>query len=172
MCAATTRLEDRFMKRVMLQVALLCLACSVAGCKSQQSDADAIRSGINAHLAGLKTLNISAMDMNVQSVSIQGTQAQAQVEFRPKTGGPQGAGMQVSYALEKKDGQWTVLNSQPAGGTIEHPGPGQNPHAAQTAPDSATLPDFRNLVNGTGGAGSSLPPGHPPVNAQGSAPSQ
>ncbi len=71
------------------------------GCNQQESDSDGIRSGINQHLTSLKTLNLSAMDMNVQNVSIQGDQAQAQVEFRPKTGAPQGAGMQVSYKLAK-----------------------------------------------------------------------
>jgi len=63
--------------------------------KKQESDADAVRSGINQHLASLKTINLSAMDMNVTSVSVQGNQAQAQVEFKPKTGAPNGAGMQV-----------------------------------------------------------------------------
>ena len=63
--------------------------------------------------------------MSIQNVSIQGNQAQAQVEFRPKTGAPQGAGMQVSYSLAKQDGKWVVQNSTPAGGMIEHPAPGR-----------------------------------------------
>jgi len=74
----------------------------VAGCKKQPSDADAIRTGIVEHLTSLKTLNLSAMNINVTSVNIQGNQAQAQVEFRPKTGAPVGASMQVAYALEKE----------------------------------------------------------------------
>ncbi len=153
------------MKRAAYCVPVIAFLSLIAGCKKQESDADAIRSGINQHLASLKTLNLDAMDMNVTSVSIQGNQAQAQVEFRPKTGAPQGAGMQVSYTLEKQNGQWVVENSQPSGGTIQHPGPGENPHMNATSPTSGSLPNFRDLVPGNAGS-SSLPPGHPPVNPQ------
>jgi hypothetical protein len=153
------------MKRTAFFFTILGFLVIFAGCKKQQSDTDGIRSGINEHLAALKTLNLGAMEMNVQNVSIQGNQAQAQVEFLPKTGAPPGAGMRVSYKLEKQDGKWVVQDSQPTGGTIRHPAPGQNPHLNSTSPSSATLPDFRNLVNS--GAGSFLPPGHPPVNAKG-----
>lgn len=161
------------MKRAALYSVVFALLVFFGGCKQQQSDSDGIRDGINQHLALLKTLNLSAMDMNIQNVSIQGNQAQAQVEFRPKTGAPQGAGMQVAYQLQKQDGKWVVQNSQPAGGMIEHPAPGQNPHVNPAAPSSApstALPDFRSLVNS--GSGSALPPGHPPVNPQGNMPPQ
>ncbi|HEY4816604.1 MAG TPA: hypothetical protein VIH67_04190 [Candidatus Acidoferrum sp.] len=43
------------------------------------------------------------MDIDVNNVAIQGSQARAQVIFRPKTGAPPGAGMQVAYQLEKRD---------------------------------------------------------------------
>jgi hypothetical protein len=161
------------MKRAVLYFTLFAVVVFFGGCKKQESDSDGIRAGINQHLTSLNTLNLSSMDMNIMNVSIQGNQAQAQVEFRPKTGAPQGAGMQVAYSLAKQDGRWVVQNSQPAGGAIEHPAPGapgQNPHTSSTAPSSATLPDFRNLVNS--GSGSTLPPGHPPVNPQGKMPSQ
>jgi len=158
------------MKRAAICSMLFAMLVFFAGCNQKENDTDAIRTGISKHLNSLKTLNLSAMDMNIQNVSIQGDQAQAQVEFRPKTGAPQGAGMQVSYKLERHDGKWMVQNSQPAGGMIEHPASGENPHQNPTAPSSSTLPDFRNLVNG--GGGSSLPPGHPPVNAQGNMPSR
>lgn len=141
-----------------------------AGCKKQESDSDAIRSGINQHLASLKTLNLGAMDMNITNVSIQGNQAQAQVEFKPKTGAPQGAGMQVAYSLEKQNGVWVVQNSQPSGGSIQHPGPGENPHMnagaapSGSAPSSGSMPNFRDLVpGGASGDSKALPPGHPPV---------
>jgi hypothetical protein len=154
------------MRRVAYGCAVIAILSLIVGCKKQESDADGIRSGINQHLASLKTLNLDAMDMNVTSVSIQGNQAQAQVEFRPKTGSPQGAGMQVSYTLTKQNGQWIVQNSQPSGGGIQHPGPGENPHMDSASPSSDSLPNFRDLVPG-GASSSSLPPGHPPVNAQG-----
>jgi hypothetical protein len=155
------------MKRSISLVTFLAIVVAFSGCKKQESDADAIRSGINQHLAGLKTLNLGAMDMNITNVSVQGDQAQAQVEFKPKSGGPPGAGMQVAYSLQKQNGQWVVQNTQPAGGSIQHPGPGENPHMNGAAPSSGSMPNFRDLVPG-GAAGNSgaLPPGHPPVKSQ------
>ena len=164
------------MKRALFCLSLFAMLVLFGGCNNQASDSDKIKEGINEHLSSLKTLNLSAMDMSIQNVSIQGNQAQAQVEFRPKTGAPQGAGMQVNYSLEKRDEKWVVQNSVPSGGAIQHPAPGQNPHGgempssmppASTAPASTALPNFRGLVNS--GSGSSLPPGHPPINGQNNA---
>ena len=154
------------MKRAACLLTAIGLLVLFAGCKKQESDADAIRSGINQHLASLKTINLSAMDMNITSFSVQGNQAQAQVEFKPKTGAPQGAGMQVAYSLEKQNGLWVVQSTTPAGGSIQHPGPGENPPMNSTSPSSGSLPNFRELVPG-GGSSGALPPGHPPINGHG-----
>jgi len=156
------------MKRAALYSTLLAMLVFSGGCKKQESDSDGIRAGINQHLTSLNSLNLSAMDMNITSVSIQGNQAQAQVEFRPKTGAPQGAGMLVAYSLKKQNGKWVIQNSVPAGGMIEHPAPGQNPHL--NSPSPTTLPSFKDLVNS--GSGSPPPPGHPPVKPQGNMPPQ
>jgi hypothetical protein len=161
------------MKRSIPLVTFLAIVAVFSGCKKQESDADGIRSGINQHLAGLKTLNLGAMDMNITNVSVQGDQAQAQVEFKPKSGGPPGAGMQVAYSLQKQNGQWVVQNTQTAGGSIQHPGPGENPHMNGAAPSSGSMPNFRDLVpGGAGGNSGALPPGHPPVNSQGNTQAQ
>jgi hypothetical protein len=159
------------MKRSACFFTVIVLLVFFAGCKKQESDADAIRSGINQHLASLKTLNLGAMDMDITNVSIQGNQAQAQVEFKPKTGAPQGAGMEVAYALEKQNGIWVVQNTQPAGGSIQHPAPGESPHMNTTSPAAGSMPNFRDLVPGGGGS-SNLPPGHPPINGQGNSQAQ
>ena len=160
------------MKRKIQLLAVVGLLVIFAGCKKQMSDADAIRSGINQHLASLKTLNLGAMDMNITNISVQGNQAQAEVEFKPKTGAPQGAGMQVSYSLAKQNGEWVVQNTQPTGGSIQHPGPGDNPHTNTGAPAATdSLPNFRDLVPGGGNSGA-LPPGHPPIDSQGNTTTQ
>jgi hypothetical protein len=153
------------MRMKQFAVAILTFAtfCSVNGCKNQQSDNDAIRAGILQHLTALGTLNISAMQMDIRSVSINGNQAHAQVEFRPKTGAAPGTGMQIAYNLEKRDGSWTVLKTQAAGGLIQHPDPNKNPHQNQ-AVHSGNLPDFNAVLNPAGSpAQSALPPGHPAV---------
>src|ERR1700738_2656556 len=77
-------------KQVAAVAAFIVSIIPACGCKQQQSDADAIRAGITQHLTSLNTLNLSAMDMDVNGVAIQGRQAHAQVPFRPKTGGPPG----------------------------------------------------------------------------------
>lgn len=153
------------MKRAVQYLALMALLAGVAGCGQQQGDSDAIRAAINQHLSSLNTINLSAMDMNIVNVSIQGNQAQALVEFRLKSGPPQGSPMQVSYSLAKQDSKWVVQNSTPMGGMTENSGSGQNPQQNPTPPSPDSLPDFRSLVNS--GSGSAMPPEHPPVNSHG-----
>jgi len=159
------------MKRKTYFLAVVGLLALFAGCKNQVSDADGVRAGINQHLTSLKTINLGAMNMNIKNVSVQGNQAQAQVEFKPKTGAPDGAGMEVAYSLQKQNGVWVVQNTQPTGGMIQHPAPGENPNASPASPSSGSMPNFRELVPG-GGNPNVLPPGHPPLNSQGNTPAQ
>lgn len=149
------------MKRVMLALGLLvALFFSVGACKKQARDDDLIRAAIVQHLSSIGTLNMSAMDMDVRSVSVNGNNAHAEVEFRPKTGSAPGAGMQVAYNLEKRDGAWIVLGSQALGG-MQHPVAGQNSRTNQN------LPNFHDLLNPSGTpAQGTFPPGHPPVTLQ------
>jgi hypothetical protein len=156
------------MKRGAYFLTIVGILVLFAGCKKQESDADGVRAGINQHLLSLKTINLGAMDMSVTNISVQGNEAQAQVEFKPKSGGAPGAAMQVSYSLQKQNGQWVVQNTQAAGGSMQHPGPGENPNANPGAPSTDSMPNFRDLVPGGSGAGgspSTLPPGHPPMSA-------
>jgi hypothetical protein len=142
-----------------------------AGCKKQESDEDGVRAGINQHLNSLKTINLGAMNMDIKNVSIQGNQAQAHVEFKPKTGAPDGAGMEVVYSLQKQNGAWVVQNTQPTGGMSQQPGQGENPNANTAPPSTGSMPNFRELVPG-GGNPNALPPGHPPLNSQGNSQAQ
>ena len=154
------------MKNVAAVLGLSAALLIGGGCKKQPSDNDAIRAGIMQHLNGVGTLNMSAMEMDLRSVSISGNQARAEVVFLPKTGAPPGAGMQVAYNLEKRDGAWVVQKTQPVGGMIQHPDPNKNPHQSQDV-HSGSLPNFSDIVNpaGTSPQGA-LPPGPPPVNSQ------
>ena len=115
------------------------LLCTVA-CKSQKADdKEAIRHGVVTYLTSLKGLNIPNMDIVVRQYSVNGNQAQAQVEIRAKNDDASGGMMQLAYNLEKRGDQWVVVKSQPAGGTLQHPGPGEIP------------------------PGVTMPPGHPGV---------
>ncbi len=154
------------MNRMALALALSAVLFITGGCKKQPSDNDAIRAGILQHLTAIGTLNMSAMEMDIRRVSINGNQAHAEVQFRPKTGAPPGAGMQVAYNLEKRDGAWVVLKTQAVGGMIQHPDPNQNPHLNQNV-HSGSLPNINDVLNPAGaGSQGALPPGHPPMNSQ------
>ncbi|HKV63097.1 MAG TPA: hypothetical protein VJO16_14375 [Candidatus Acidoferrum sp.] len=153
-------------KRFAIAVLVFAALYGASGCKTQTSDNDAIRAGILQHLKAVGTLNISAMQMDIRNVSINGNQAHAEVEFRPKTGAAPGTGMQVAYYLEKRDGSWTVLRTQAAGGAMQHPDPSQNPHQNQTV-HPGSLPNFNSVLNPAGTPGqAALPPGHPGVASQ------
>lgn len=153
------------MKRFTTAVLLFAAFFATSGCKKQTNDQDAIRAGILQHLTAVGTLNMSAMQMDIRSVSINGNQAHAQVEFRPKSGAAPGAGMQVAYNLEKRDGSWVVLKTEAAGGMIQHPDPNQNPHQDQNV-HSGSLPSFSDVLNTSAApAQGALPPGHAPVNS-------
>ena len=132
------------MKHLALAVGIFALLIGIGACQKQANDKDAIRAGILQHLTSIGTLNMSAMDMDVRSVSVNGNQAHAEVEFRPRNGAP-GAGMHVAYNLEKREGAWVVLKTQSLGGMIQHPDPGQNPH---TNPDvhSGAMPNFNEIL--------------------------
>jgi len=153
-------------KRASLILGFSAVLLLGAGCKKRPSGNDAIRAGIMQHLNGIGTLNMSAMEMDIRSVSINGGQAHAEVVFRPKTGAPSGAGMQVAYDLEKRDGGWVVKKTQSAGGMIQHHDPNANAHQNQDV-YSGSLPNFSDIVNPAGApVQGALPPGHPPVNSQ------
>lgn len=153
------------MRHLALALGVTAAVCGPSACTKQVSDKDAIRAGIQQHLTSIGTLNPSAMEMDFRSVSVDGHQAHAEVQFRPKTGGAPGAGMQVAYNLEKRDGTWVVVNSQTLGGTIQHPDSGKTP---PMNPDvhSGVVPNFNEILNPSGGPGPRpLSPGHPPVDA-------
>jgi hypothetical protein len=142
------------MNRAFLASLLGTLLLFAGACKSKPDDKEAIRNGITKYLASLKTLNVAAMDINVTQASINGNQAQAQVEIRLKNGPPDGASMKLSYNLEKRGEEWAVVKSQPIGGTMAHPGPGEMPPGGVMPPGHP---------NGNGSTGQA-PPGHPDFN--------
>lgn len=152
-------------KRLALISGLLTLLVGVGACKKQASDKDAIRAGILQHLTAVGTLNMGAMDLDIRSVSVNGNQAHAEVEFRPKNNSAPGTGMQVAYNLEKRDDRWIVMKTQPLGGMIQHPDTTKNPHNNSPDVHSGALPNFNEMLNPPGAtAPATLPSGHPPVN--------
>jgi len=150
---ATRTGKDNWMNRAFLTSLLGATLLFAGACKSKPPDKDAIRSGVINYLTSLKTLNVNAMDVIVTQSSVNGNQAQAQVEIRLKNSPPDGPSMKLSYNLEKRGEEWAVVKSQPAGGTMQHPAPGEMPPGG--------LPPGHPNVNGSAGQ---TPAGHPDFN--------
>ena len=79
----------------MKKMALLAvIATLIAGCKNgsgagnsqAQTAENSVRAAIHDHLAHQGNLNLQAFDTDVKQVTIQGDHAQAEVEFRIKSG--------------------------------------------------------------------------------------
>jgi hypothetical protein len=159
--------KEMGMKRGFFAALLGTLVLFAVACKSKTDEKEAIRAGVIKHLAALNMLNLNNMDVNVTQATVNGNQAQAQVEIRVKGGDPSANAMQIGYALEKRGEEWTVLKSTGMGGGMQHPGPGEVPPAGTAL--GATPPGHPNVSGGNG----QTPGTHPDFNAiLNSAPSQ
>jgi hypothetical protein len=143
-------------RRCALSMFLLLIA--LVGCSRTATDDDAIRAAINAHVAAQGNLNASAFDTEIQKVTIQGDQAQADVAFHVK-GGP--GVMQLSYSLKKTAGNWAVLQSNPVGSNFGHPAPDGTgaPPGAATHGTSSDIFDAIHEQLRTQPSGVTTPPG-------------
>src|SRR5690348_17143509 len=70
-------------------------------------DEDAIRQAVEDHVRNNKGINMSAMDMTVDSITVNGNQAQANATFRLKQGG---TSMSMTYTLARHANGWLVLS--------------------------------------------------------------
>ena len=147
------------MKRGILATLLVAILIFAVACKPKTDEKEYIRAGVIKHLAALNMLNMSAMDVKVTQATINGNQAQAEVEIRSKGGDPNAAPMQIGYAMEKRGEEWVVLKSTGMGSGMQHPGPGEAPPAG-SAP-GAMPPGHPNVTGGSG----QTPGTHPDFNA-------
>jgi hypothetical protein len=129
-------------------VKFFCLALGViallTGCsRSSVENKEAVRQGIIDYLAGRPGLDANSMQVEIVTVNFRENEADALVDFKPKGGS--GGGMQMNYTLERQGSKWVVKNrrdsgASPHGGTPEAGAPG-------------------------GAQPGAMPPGHPPVDA-------
>ena len=86
---------------------------------------------------------MSAMDMSVDSVRINGDQAQADAVFRVKQGG---ASMKMTYLLTRHANGWLVVKNQPADGQFVHP-PMDKAHSGSAPPPAdPSFPNFHDYL--------------------------
>lgn len=117
----------------------------IAGCSKNIQNPEAVKQGVVDYLkerAPTMGLDMSAMDVNVGSVSFEKDVARASVSFVPK-GVPGGGGMSMDYVLERKGDKWAVKGRQvsPTSSHGDQPLPGAMPPGT-------------------------LPPGHPPAGSK------
>ena len=112
----------------------LCLA----GCQQRTSINAQIQEVIAEHLASRPGISADRMLIEVQTVTVQGDRAEAEVIFRSRDN-PESR-MAYHYELRREDGAWKVEGGRPSAAESPHPVP-------ETAPD----------------AGATVPEGHPPV---------
>ena len=107
------------------------------------SDDDAIRAAIKDHLRNNHTINMAAMDVSVDSVSVNGDQAQANAAFHLKQGG---TGMTMTYFLERHANGWLVMRSQPSNGQFVHPPMDKVQSGAGTSSATPGMPDVSDFL--------------------------
>ncbi len=101
-------------------IALLAVGCRHQNMQnsSVQNSQDTIRAALQQHLSQQGNLNLAAMDLNIENVTVNGNRAQAHVQFRLRENN---VTMEMLYSLEEHGGSWIVTHSQPAGGEFSHP---------------------------------------------------
>ena len=122
------------MKKYALAVAVLVLAA----CSKNIQNPEAVKEGVVDYLkrrAPTMGLDMSAMDVNVGSISFEKDIARANVSFVPKGMPPGSGGMSMDYVLERKGDKWAVKGRQVSPASS---------HGDQPLPEA-------------------LPPGHPPT---------
>jgi hypothetical protein len=106
-------------------------------------DADLIRQAVEDHVRNDREINLSAIDMTVDSVKVNGNQAEAQATFRIKQGD---ASMEMVYFLERHGNGWRVTKDQPANGQFVHPPMDQTHSNTTPGPAAPEMPDVQEFL--------------------------
>jgi hypothetical protein len=150
---------NRYVIRSALIAAAVASIVLLAGCKKDIQNQDAVRQGVMSYLS--KRSDLLAMDVSVNSVAFHEDEATAQVHFQAKGNSSPGAGMNMQYVLERKDGQWVVKGRTGANAAHGAAGPPDATPAQGSAP--GPLDGMPHTALPSGGGASGLPPGHPAV---------
>jgi len=115
-----------------------------ADASASRRDADLVRQAVEEHVRNDREVNLSAMDMSVDSVNFNGDQAQANVTFRVKQGG---SSMEMIYWLKRQGKLWQVAKSQPADGPFVHPPIDPTHPSASPNPAVRAMPDVQEFLD-------------------------
>ena len=118
---------------------------TATACKRSIDNQEAVRQAVIDYLSKRSNLNVSAMNVDVASVTFRSNEADAVVAITARGAAP-GQPMSLRYTLERQGDHWAVKGKADAGGS-PHGAGAANPHGAAQPPVSGELP-----------------PGHPSVN--------
>jgi|SRR5690242_15898038 len=131
----------------------------LTGCKKNIQDKEAVKQGVLSYLS--KRGDLMAMDVVVSEVAFHDNEANATVHFQAKGNNSPAAGMTMSYTLDRKGNQWEVRGRSGSG----------PPHGMPSGGAGESLPPGHPTVSPSeGGPATAMPPGHPPVDAGASSP--
>jgi hypothetical protein len=114
-------------------------------------EAERVRRAVEEHVRNDQEINVSAMDMSVDSVNLNGDQAQARVTFRARQGG---ATMEMIYLLEQNGNDWQVTKGQPAEGQFVHPPMDQTHLGSGPKLGAPAMPDVQEFLKNHPATGS------------------
>lgn len=115
----------------------------ISSAPASGSDADQIRQAVMDHVRNDRGINMSAMDMSVDSVNVNGDQAQANATFRVKQGG---ATMAMVYSLQRHGNDWIVLSGKSADGQFVHPPMDKVHSGSSPMPSAPAMPDVQGFL--------------------------
>ncbi len=117
------------------------LSCTLAiflfACAKSSQNPEAVKQAVVEHLSKRTDGMLSAMDIDVKTVSFRADGADAIVSFRPK--GSKEGGMDMNYELELKNGKWAV-KPKPAAGIAPHGGAAPTPGTNAMPPGHPAMP--------------------------------
>ena len=114
---------------------------SFSGAPASEADAKLIRQAVEDHVRNDQGIKLSAMEMTVDPITVNGDHAVANATFHVKQGG---ASMGMSYSLERHANGWIVLKSQPSEGQFMHPPMDKTHSGTPQNPGGPAMPDVQD----------------------------
>jgi len=134
-------------KRFWAALAAVLVMGAGAACKRNIDNQEAVRQAVIDYLAKRSNLNVSAMNVDVTSVTFRSNEADAIVSITAR-GAASSQPMSMRYTLERQGDHWAVKGKADAGGN-PHGAGAANPHGAAEPPVTGELPPGHPAVSPT-----------------------
>ena len=121
--------QDRRLRMAFLSV----IAVFLAGCQQATSINTQVQEAIGEHLADRPGIDATRMMVEVETVVVDGDQAEAEVIFRSRD--TPDSRMNYHYELSRADGKWKVESGRPSAAQSPHPQSGSGEEGSGTLPE-------------------------------------